>query len=43
MKFIHTSDWHLGRSLCNHPLLDDQAHVLQQIADYAQQHQQMRW
>jgi len=39
MKFIHTSDWHLGRSLCNHPLLDDQAHVLQQIADYAQQHQ----
>lgn len=39
MKFIHTSDWHLGRSLCNHPLLDDQAHILQQIADYAKQHQ----
>lgn len=38
MKFIHTSDWHLGRSLCNRPLLDDQAHVLHQIAAYAQQH-----
>ncbi len=38
MKFIHTSDWHLGRSLCNHSLLDDQAHVLRQIADYAQRH-----
>lgn len=39
MKFIHTSDWHLGRSLCNHSLLDDQAHVLRQIADYAQRYQ----
>lgn len=39
MKFIHTSDWHLGRSLCNRSLLDDQTHILRQIADYAQQHQ----
>ena len=39
MKFIHTSDWHLGRSLCNHPLLDDQAHILLQIADCARRHQ----
>lgn len=39
MKFIHTSDWHLGRSLCNHSLLDDQAYVLDQIVHYAQHHQ----
>lgn len=31
MKFLHTSDWHLGRQLHNHSLLDDQAHVLDQI------------
>jgi hypothetical protein len=24
MKFIHTSDWHLGRRLGEHALLDDQ-------------------
>ena len=39
MKFIHTSDWHLGRTLCNRSLLDDQAHVLAQIFDYAVRHQ----
>lgn len=34
-KILHTADWHLGRSLNNFDLLEDQAHVLQQIVDYA--------
>ncbi|MCE2594394.1 exonuclease SbcCD subunit D [Motilimonas cestriensis] len=38
MKFIHTSDWHLGRQLHNQSLLDDQRHVLNQIIELAQQH-----
>jgi exonuclease SbcD len=32
MRFLHTSDWHLGKSLCNASLLDDQAHALDQVA-----------
>lgn len=35
MKFLHTSDWHLGRQLHNQSLLDDQAHVLDQIVSTA--------
>ena len=35
MKFIHTSDWHLGRQLHNEPLLDEQAHMLEQIMELA--------
>lgn len=31
MKFIHTADWHLGRSFCNVSLIEDQAHVLEQL------------
>lgn len=31
MKILHTADWHLGRSLRGVSLLDDQAHVLDQI------------
>ncbi|MBV1874079.1 MAG: exonuclease SbcCD subunit D [Gammaproteobacteria bacterium] len=31
MKFIHTSDWHIGRQFHNVSLLDDQQHVLSQI------------
>lgn len=34
MKFIHTSDWHIGRQFHNVSLLDDQIHVLNQIVDY---------
>jgi exonuclease SbcD len=34
MKFIHTSDWHIGRQFHNVSLLEDQAHVLAQIIDY---------
>ncbi|MBE0470709.1 MAG: exonuclease SbcCD subunit D [Methyloprofundus sp.] len=39
MKFIHTSDWHIGRLFQNISLLEDQCHVLQQLKDYAKQHQ----
>jgi len=35
MKFIHTSDWHIGRQFHNVSLLKDQRHVLDQILDYA--------
>ena len=34
MKFIHTSDWHIGRSLCGVSLLEDQRHFLRQFTDY---------
>ncbi len=38
MKFLHTSDWHLGRQFHNVSLLDDQRVVLEQILDYLKQH-----
>ena len=31
MRFIHTSDWHIGRQFHNQSLLDDQRHVLDQL------------
>ena len=34
MKFIHTSDWHIGRQFHNVSLLEDQQHVLQQLIKY---------
>lgn len=34
MKFIHTSDWHLGRQFHNVSLLDDQQAVLNQLIQY---------
>ncbi|WMN88787.1 exonuclease SbcCD subunit D [Vibrio parahaemolyticus] len=34
MKFIHTSDWHLGRQFHNISLLDDQQAVLEQLISY---------
>jgi len=39
MKFIHTSDWHIGRLFQNISLLDDQLYALQQLKSYAQTHQ----
>ncbi|HIG65042.1 MAG TPA: exonuclease SbcCD subunit D [Methyloprofundus sp.] len=39
MKFIHTSDWHIGRLFQNISLLEDQLHVLEQIKNYAKVHQ----
>ncbi|QYK07778.1 exonuclease SbcCD subunit D [Shewanella mangrovisoli] len=38
MRFIHTSDWHIGRQLHNQSLLEDQAYVLDQIGALAKQH-----
>ncbi len=35
MKFIHTSDWHIGRQFHNLSLLEDQQHVIKQIIDFA--------
>ncbi|SDH99488.1 Exodeoxyribonuclease I subunit D [Vibrio xiamenensis] len=37
MKFLHTSDWHLGRQFHNVSLLEDQRVVLEQIIDYLKQ------
>jgi len=37
MKFIHTSDWHIGRQFHNVSLLDDQRHVLDQLVMYIEQ------
>ncbi|MGR9052187.1 MAG: exonuclease SbcCD subunit D [Gammaproteobacteria bacterium] len=34
MKFIHTSDWHLGRQFHNVSLIEDQRHVLAQLIAY---------
>jgi len=34
MRFIHTSDWHIGRQFHNVSLLDDQRHVLSQLIGY---------
>ena len=34
MKFVHTSDWHLGRQFHNVSLLDDQQAVLEGLFDY---------
>ena len=31
MRLLHTSDWHVGRRLCDVSLLEDQAHVLEQV------------
>lgn len=31
MRFIHTADWHLGRSLKRFNLIEDQAHALEQL------------
>jgi len=36
MKFIHTSDWHIGRQFHNVSLLEDQKHVLKQVVAYIQ-------
>ena len=35
MRFIHTADWHLGRTLHGACLIDDQAHALDQVIDLA--------
>ena len=37
MRFLHTADWHLGRPFHNASLLDDQAHVLDQLVTLARE------
>jgi exonuclease SbcD len=39
MKFLHTSDWHIGRQFHNVSLLEDQKHVLAQIIEYVKTEQ----
>ena len=34
MKFIHTSDWHIGRQFHNVSLLEDQRHVLNKLIEH---------
>ncbi|OUS29103.1 exonuclease sbcCD subunit D [Thalassotalea sp. 42_200_T64] len=38
MRFIHTSDWHIGRLFQNISLLADQLFVLKQVKQYAIEH-----
>ena len=33
MKFLHTGDWHLGKTLHNTPLVEDQENLLKQVLD----------
>ncbi len=35
MRFLHSADWHLGRSFLGLSLIDDQAHVLEQLVEVA--------
>jgi len=35
MRFLHTADWHLGRYFHSATLLDDQAHILDQLVALA--------
>jgi len=39
MKFLHTSDWHIGRTFHGQDLLGDQERVLGSIADLVTEHQ----
>lgn len=39
MKFLHTSDWHIGRTFHGQDLLGDQERVLGSIADLVSEHQ----
>ena len=36
MRLLHTSDWHIGRQLHGVSLVEDQAHVLDQIVEVAE-------
>lgn len=39
MKILHTADWHLGKKLDRFSRLEEQAKVLEEIVDLAEQHQ----
>lgn len=38
MKFIHTSDLHLGKKIANFSLVEDQSHMMNQLFDRATSH-----
>ena len=33
MKFLHLADLHIGKRICEHSMLDDQAHILGQVLE----------
>ena len=35
MKLLHIADLHLGKRVCEYPMLEDQKHILKEIADIA--------
>ncbi len=37
MKFIHLGDLHIGKSLLDFSLIDDQKYILKQIIEVAEQ------
>ena len=39
MRFIHTSDWHIGRILFERSLIEDQEHILERFVDLVRQSQ----
>lgn len=39
MRFIHTGDWHLGKTLNHSSLLEDQEHILQQFLSVVDEEQ----
>lgn len=39
MKFLHTADWHVGKTLKGHSRLDEQDAVLAEIVELAREHQ----
>ena len=39
MKFLHTSDWHIGRTLNGFSLLEEQKYAFEQILSLAKQNQ----
>ncbi len=38
MRFLHTSDWHIGKTLKGHNRLPEQREILQEIVGIARQH-----
>ena len=39
MRFLHTADWHIGKTLKGRSRLDEQRAVLGQIIGHAREHQ----
>ena len=39
MRILHTSDWHIGRSLFDYPLLEEQRFFFQQLYQIIEERQ----